>query len=1173
MRSAAPPVTPSRQVRVVLSTTALVTFLSVWKAAALALAELGISAFFVVGIARSVLGETAPWYVLAACLVAPLVRAIDIEGWGYFVTGGLAGRAEKAFGNRMASVASAASLTERFLLIAITTVLCGQYAVSFGAAWMAEWSVTARLTIQELVTVGAIILIGLIWTRNRFGLYLSQTAVAKLVWVGIGLILVVIGLAAMTVARHPIPFLGMLVPPQELASISPKYILRWLTGFALVLPVLGGGDALARAAHEFPPPRLKSLRRTSLFVSIFIFITLAFSSFLYVSIVPKHETPIWAATPLQGIVQHIEIPAWALGFVTFFVLASALLMLIPAAQAALDDAEQMLRHASAQRARSEGLGPATQAKIPSAPINVAAAAAVLIVFSSGAQITWLSRAYGMSIAAVLLVKIAVLVRLRSAQGEQRPFTAPVNLRLGKREMPLGAIALGLIVGAASLAMLLYGDIPSIAATGLIAGIGVVMLRREPEAESGVEEEEAPFQLSTAPDVSLGQLGIKPGNVLVPVRHAHALSPVRAALHEAGDREVVVMTIRVLGLDVDDEAGGGSTSTPDERHLFSQVVALTERYGRPVRLLIVPAQNVFEGTIAVALRLFSSEVHVGESSTLSTDEQARLLGEAWERADKPKNQHLRLVIHRNNGRTDSYHLGAHAPSLSPNDLDLIHRVWLDAVKAVGPHVHHHDVVRAALTQMEQQLTGTQREEALDMIRSVARPADEIAAAVHAKDYSRVRDLARNRHASDLAVALTELGVEDQVVVFRVLPRKDAATVFEYLTREQQEALLRAMAQEDVATLLNNMAPDDRTTFLEELPASVTRQLLTLLTPKERSVALTLLGYPDESIGRLMTPHYVAVHEDWTVREVLDYIRTHGQDSETLNVVYVVDEQGLLVDDIRIRELLLTSPENRVVDLMDRRFVALKATDDQKEAVAIFKQYDRTALPVTDTSGMLIGIVTIDDVLDVAEAAATKEIQKIGGSEALDEPYMKIAFVRMIQKRAGWLTALFLGEMLTATAMGAFEAEIAKAVTLALFVPLIISSGGNSGSQASTLVIRALALGEVGLLDWWRVIRREVMAGLTLGAILGAIGFLRISIWSAFSNIYGEHWLLIAITVGISLIGVVLWGTLVGSLLPFILRRMGFDPATSSAPFVATLVDVTGLVIYFTVALIILKGTLL
>ena len=354
---------------------------------------------------------------------------------------------------------------------------------------------------------------------------------------------------------------------------------------------------------------------------------------------------------------------------------------------------------------------------------------------------------------------------------------------------------------------------------------------------------------------------------------------------------------------------------------------------------------------------------------------------------------------------------------------------------------------------------------------------------------------------------------------------------------------------------------------------TRQLLGLLTPEEHAVAVTLLGYPEHSIGRLMTAHYVAVREHWTVREVLDYVRAHGQDSETLNVIYVVDGQGLLIDDIRIREFLLAGEDLRVADLMDRRFVALKATDDQDAAVAVFRQYNRTALPVTDTVGMLIGIVTIDDVLEVAEATATREIQRIGGSEAFDEPYMDIGFGRMIQKRAGWLTALFLGEMLTATAMASFEEEISKAVVLALFVPLIISSGGNSGSQAATLVIRALALGEVGLRDWWRVMRREILAGLALGAILGSIGFLRITLWSAFSNIYGEHWLLIAVTVGLSLIGVVLWGTISGSLLPLLMRRLGFDPAASSAPFVATLVDVTGLVIYFTVALIVLRGTLL
>jgi magnesium transporter len=383
----------------------------------------------------------------------------------------------------------------------------------------------------------------------------------------------------------------------------------------------------------------------------------------------------------------------------------------------------------------------------------------------------------------------------------------------------------------------------------------------------------------------------------------------------------------------------------------------------------------------------------------------------------------------------------------------------------------------------------------------------------------------------------------------------------------------MGSEEVAALLNAMAPDDRTTFLEELPAEVTRQLLTLLTPDERAVAVKLLGYPEGSIGRLMTPDYVAVREQWTVAQVLDYVRTHGQDSETLNVIYVVDDHGQLIDDIPIRQILLTSPTNLVRALMDRRFVALKATDDQEMAVSVFRAEDRSAIPVTDSAGMLIGIVTVDDVLDVAEAEATEDIQRVGGMEALDEPYMEIRFARMIQKRAGWLTALFLGEMLTATAMGFFQHEIERAVVLALFVPLIISSGGNSGSQASTLVIRALALGEVGLADWWRVIRREFNAGLVLGGILGGIGFLRITVWSAFSTLYGEHWVLVAFTVGIALVGVVLWGTVVGSLLPFMLRRLGFDPAASSAPFVATLVDVTGLVIYFSVGVVVLRGTLL
>jgi magnesium transporter len=453
------------------------------------------------------------------------------------------------------------------------------------------------------------------------------------------------------------------------------------------------------------------------------------------------------------------------------------------------------------------------------------------------------------------------------------------------------------------------------------------------------------------------------------------------------------------------------------------------------------------------------------------------------------------------------------------------------------------------------------------------APDLTDLIRTGDLPKLREELLRWTPQELAAAFCQMRADDQVIGFRILPRRLAATVFEYMPADCQQALVKAMGHEDVSALLNNMSPDDRTLLLSELPANATKQLLALLTPEERATAVALLGYAPGTVGRLMTPHYIAVREDWTVQQVLDYVREHGQDSETLNVIYVVNDAGVLIDDIRIREFLVGPLFRRVAELMDRRYVALKATDTQGSAVAVFRREDRTALPVTDTAGVLIGIVTVDDVLDIAEETATREFQLFGGSEALDEPYMQISHLRMVKKRAGWLVVLFLGEMLTATAMGYFEAEIARAVVLALFVPLIISSGGNSGSQASTLVIRALALGELTLADMWRVIRREVFSGLALGMILGTIGFLRISIWSAFSNLYGPHWLLVAITVALSLIGVVLWGTLVGSLLPFVLRRLGFDPATSSAPFVATLVDVTGLIIYFSVGLIVLRGTLL
>ena len=451
--------------------------------------------------------------------------------------------------------------------------------------------------------------------------------------------------------------------------------------------------------------------------------------------------------------------------------------------------------------------------------------------------------------------------------------------------------------------------------------------------------------------------------------------------------------------------------------------------------------------------------------------------------------------------------------------------------------------------------------------------EIESLIAERKLSILKEILSDWTPADIADLIIDLPEQDKVIVFRVLPVDLATDTFEHLEFDTQEELLKAMRNEEAAAILNEMSPDDRTALLEELPGTSAKRLIQLLSTEERKIAQTLLGYPENSVGRLMTPDYIAVKQNWTVSETLEHIRKFGADSETLNVIYVIDEKGKLIDDIKIREIILSSLDKYISDLMDENFITLNVHDDQEKAVEVFKKYDRVVLPVIDGHGILIGIVTVDDVLDVAEEEATEDIQKLGGVEALEEPYATMPFFSMIKKRVVWLTVIFVGEMLTASAMGFFEDEIAKAVVLALFVPLIISSGGNSGSQAATLVIRAIALGEVTLKDWWYIMKREILSGLTLGLILGAIGFLRIFLWTSFSNIYGDHWLLIGLTVGFSLIGVVLWGTLSGSMLPFLLKRLGLDPATSSAPFVATLVDVTGLVIYFTFAILLLSGTLL
>jgi len=453
-----------------------------------------------------------------------------------------------------------------------------------------------------------------------------------------------------------------------------------------------------------------------------------------------------------------------------------------------------------------------------------------------------------------------------------------------------------------------------------------------------------------------------------------------------------------------------------------------------------------------------------------------------------------------------------------------------------------------------------------------------ARILAPDIGEMLDLKQNQEARSALLELMNPEVADvlmtleprhRIMAFRLLPRDRAADVFTFLEAEQQEQLLGELNSQDLAQVFNEMSPDDRAQLFEEMPGECAARLLTVLKPEERKQTQIILGYPAESIGRLMTPDYIAVRPEWSAQQALDHVRKHGRDAETINVMYVVDQRGKLIDDIRLRQILLVDPNTPIQQLMDNQFVSLNATDDREVAVRAMERYDRAALPVLGSDGVLVGIVTFDDVADVAQAEATEDIQKLGGVEALDMPYMTVGLGELLRKRGLWLSMLFLGEMLTATAMGHYQSEIDRVSDLALFVPLIISSGGNSGSQAVTLIIRAMALGELRLRDWGRVLLRELACGAALGLLLGLIGFARIHLWASlgFSNYHADYHLL-AMTVFTSLIGVVLWGTIMGSMLPFLLRAMRLDPATVSSPLVATLVDVTGLIIYFTMAMLIL-----
>ena len=430
------------------------------------------------------------------------------------------------------------------------------------------------------------------------------------------------------------------------------------------------------------------------------------------------------------------------------------------------------------------------------------------------------------------------------------------------------------------------------------------------------------------------------------------------------------------------------------------------------------------------------------------------------------------------------------------------------------------------------------------------------------------------ASDLLDAWPVLSPEERAEGFRLLAPGEAEELFVALDAREESQLLLELGRTERQLWLRQLPPDDAADLVQAAPDEVRDDLLALLDDPTRKEVVALLAYAEDDAGGLMSPRYVRVRPDMRVDEAIAYLRRQARERvETIYYIYVLDAQQRLLGVVSFRELFAAPAEKTVRDVMQTEPITVAEDLDQESVSKLIAQHDLMAVPVVDAEGRMKGIITVDDIVDVVEEEATEDIQKLGGSEALDAPYLEVGLLEMVRKRGVWLSVLFVGELFTASAMGYYEHEIARAVVLALFIPLVISSGGNSGSQASTLVIRAIALGEVRLRDWWRVLRRELATGLALGGLLGAIGLLRILLWPSRESLYGPHYGLVALSVGLALVGIVLWGAVAGSMLPFVLRRLGLDPATASAPFVATLVDVTGLMIYFTVASAVLRGTLL
>ena len=447
-------------------------------------------------------------------------------------------------------------------------------------------------------------------------------------------------------------------------------------------------------------------------------------------------------------------------------------------------------------------------------------------------------------------------------------------------------------------------------------------------------------------------------------------------------------------------------------------------------------------------------------------------------------------------------------------------------------------------------------------------------IQAKDWVGLKDVLSDVPPVDIADLLVELDGDIAVVIFRLLKKPIAADVFSYLPSNKGVELLELFNKQQLSDVMVNLEPDEQVALMEELPGHLTQRVMNSMNLEDQKQVKKLLGYPEDSIGRLMTPRYVRIKSDWTIERSMKHIRKYAEVAETLNRIYVVDDKEFLIDDLRLTEFILADPEDVVESIMDRSFEALMAYEDQEEAVKMFAKYDRVALPVVDTDGILVGIVTVDDIIDVAEEETTEDMQKMAGMDALDDYYSQTSIFGLVKKRIGWLIVLFVGQILTALTMSGYEEILKQIVLLSYFVPLLIASGGNSGSQAATLIIRALATDDIKSDGWRKVLSREVLSGLLLGTLLGILGFITLIAWGLIGgDPLNQELILKATVVGSSLLLIVLFGNITGAMLPFLLSKVGLDPAVSSAPFVATLVDVSGIIIYFSIAVFLLSGILL